>query len=444
MSESKGCGIKGDDISLMKSLLANYTKAIQQIPKPRARPIECKSLDQPVTTILTGSTGTVGTYLLRALLDRPEIGHIFCLNRSKDGGRTTQRARLADAGLEVDAKLIDERVSFLHADLSQPLLGLDEALYEALRTQVGLIVHNAWTVNFNLGLTAFEPQLAGLVNLVRLATESSLSRAPRIVFISSIAAVGGLAAEGQPVPERVFTSFTTPSSGGYAQSKFLAELLCDTTVKQLGVPSTLIRVGQVAGPIRQPGEWNRNEAIPSLLIASAEMACLPENIGMFSEVDWIPVDLLSDVLIELSLCKSDLASDFPGAENQHRGVQVFNLRNSHTTTWEALLPSIVQAIRSTRVRSDHAPEIVPPSTWLARLSGDEREAGGSGAKSSNAASKLLDFYQNQLWRMGQDAPENGVKPMEINQSLARSAALCEVQAVGGDWVRKWVNEWMAS
>lgn len=245
-------------------------------------------------------------------------------------------------------------------------------------------------MNLNLGLAAFEPQLAGIVNLVRLATDSSLERNTRLVSISSIAAVGGFAAQGQPVPGKVFTSFTTPpraASGGYGQSKFLAELLCDTAVKHLGIPSTLIRVGQVAGPVHQPGEWNRNEAIPGIFIASAEMACLPENIGMFSEVDWIPVDLLSDVLIELSLCNSDLASGSRGEENLQCGVHVFNLQNSHTTTWEALLPSILQAIRSTRVGSEHAPEIVPPSTWLVRLSDSERRAGVSGAKSSNAAAK---------------------------------------------------------
>lgn len=85
-------------------------------------------------------------------------------------------------------------------------------MYEDSRTRVGMIIHNAWPVDVNLWLAAFEPQLAGLLNLVRFAAESGLSQGPQFVSVSSIAAVGGLAAEGGPVPEDVFTSSITPSS----------------------------------------------------------------------------------------------------------------------------------------------------------------------------------------------------------------------------------------
>ncbi|WP_223715478.1 SDR family oxidoreductase, partial [Streptococcus pneumoniae] len=36
------------------------------------------------TVLLTGSTGTLGTYLLDTLLQDPSVTHIYCLTRSHD------------------------------------------------------------------------------------------------------------------------------------------------------------------------------------------------------------------------------------------------------------------------------------------------------------------------------------------------------------------------
>jgi thioester reductase-like protein len=41
----------------------------------------------------------------------------------------------------------EERVTFVHADLASPKLGLDEEIYQSLRDRVGLTIHNAWPVN---------------------------------------------------------------------------------------------------------------------------------------------------------------------------------------------------------------------------------------------------------------------------------------------------------
>lgn len=436
---------KDDDLQLMQPLLKSYSETIQQIQKPRSPRAEFENPDKQVTAVLTGSTGTIGTFLLHALLARPEIKHVFCLNRGRDGGHTAQMSRLAAAGIESGDK-DQQRITFLQADLSRPLLGLDDVTYSELRDQVGLVIHNAWPVNFNLGLAAFQPQFAGLVNLFRLAAETTLEHTPRVVFISSVSAVGGLAASlDEPVPEEVFTSLDTPYANGYARSKFLSELLCDIAARKLGLDTMVLRVGQVAGAVRQPGgEWNRTEWLPSLVMGSKEMGCLPDNLGpQFSEIDWVPSDILADVLADLALSQCDPKAELESQGSTDReagGARVFNLRNPCTTSWESLLPTIVETLK-TSTGSDIESVVVTPSEWLARLSDSERETGGDDSKLSNPAIRLLEFYRDSLW-----GTSNGLgtsQLMATNGAMARSGTFREMQAVNPVWVRKWVGEWMA-
>ncbi|KAI0392617.1 male sterility protein-domain-containing protein [Xylariaceae sp. FL0594] len=197
---------------------------------------------------MTGSTA-LGTSILKALLTRGDIGHMFCLNRSPDGGRAAQERRFSTAGLGAD--LLDEsRVTFLAADPSKPTLGLSHEMYRPLGTRVGLILHNAWPVNFNPGLPAFRVQLTGLVNLLTLAATAT-PQPMRTMFNSSVGAVAGLK-PGAPAPESVPSESVAlgASAGriyGYSRSKLLAELLRDAVSGSLQMPVGIARVGQVAG-----------------------------------------------------------------------------------------------------------------------------------------------------------------------------------------------------
>lgn len=422
------------DRDTMEPLLKTYKELIFQIPKPKPLDSAQKRTD-PVNVVLTGSTGTIGTFLLRALLDRPGVEHVFCLNRGEDGGRASQEVRLQDAGLVTHD--LNERVTFLKTDLASPHLGLEEAKYEHLHKRVGLIIHNAWPVNFNLGLPAFRPQLAGLVNLFALsaAAKASSDQAPHFVFISSVGAVGGLSPENGPAPEKILSLMDTPYPNGYARSKFLSELLCDAAAQHLGLPVTIARVGQVAGAVQRPGGiWNRTEWLPSLVISSVlRLGCLPDSLGgQFSEIDWVPSDLLADVVVDIA------------TQSKSDGARVFNLRNPHPTTWESLLPAITEASKACMGREM---EVVSPSAWLERLSDSERGSTGDGdnAIRLNPAIKLLDFYRNGLWRKTEShGSQIAVKPMAVDNASASSPTLRSVPPVNREWMRKWIDEWVGS
>lgn len=418
-----------DETMIMESMWKTYRGLVEQIP--RSELLVEKNNPEPTHVILTGSTGTVGTFLLRALLDQPGIQQIYCLNRSENGGRAIQQQRMIERGFNADC--LDERVTFLQADLSLPLLGLGEDNYKRLKCHVDLVIHNAWPVNFNLRLAEFQPHLAGLVNLFRFSTEAKSSgHAASIFFVSSVSAVGSPVAD-RPAPEKVLTLADAPlHTNGYAQSKFLSELLCDAAAQHLDIPVTVLRVGQVAGAIQQGVEWNRKEWFPSLIIGSLSIGCVPDDLGLqFSDVDWLPVDLLANVLVELV---SDL-----GFEKSDK-TRVYNLRNPPVTPWSDLLPTVVSSA-ATLLESGQRLEVVSPSTWLKRLKAAASNLTGDEI-TTNPAIKLLEFYENYLW--GGDVQQGASKKpsMSIEGAYAKSKALCDMPAINQQLIQKWMDEWM--
>ncbi|TGJ78269.1 hypothetical protein E0Z10_g10497 [Xylaria hypoxylon] len=418
-----------EETNVADELLSSYRNQILQIPKPVTHTSSHGQKDTPgIDVILTGSTGTLGTSILKALLARDGIGHVFCLNRSVDGGRATQEIRFSSAGLGADL-LNESRVTFLQTDLRHPTLGLSQEMYQSLGGRAGLILHNAWPVNFNLTLPAFRAQLTSLVNLLTLATTAT-PQPMRTMFVSSVGAVAGLE-PGVPASESVpseTVALSATGMNGYARSKLLAELLCDTASRSLQIPVEIVRVGQVAGSSNQSTAWNRSEWLPSMVISSLlTLGCVPSDLGPhFSTIDWIPNDLLGVIVADLVLADLQTSSG--------SGATVFNLRNPHTTTWKSLVPAIQEKAQSTNA-------VVPPSTWLAKLQASQ-ETSLEVDVERNPAIKLIDFYRDQLWAHVPEGDTSVQPAMVINRAVSVSATLRDMVPVSHEWMSKWVNEWM--
>lgn len=115
----------------MKYILHSYTESLPRSSEPFPLPST-----RSMTVILTGSTGSLGSYLLDALCQAANVAHIICLNRSADAAKK-QAILSAQRGL----KPIDEsRVEFLQADLSLPGFGLKNPVYTRLLRSVTHII----------------------------------------------------------------------------------------------------------------------------------------------------------------------------------------------------------------------------------------------------------------------------------------------------------------
>ena len=90
------------------------------------------------TIILTGSTGSLGSYLLESLMNHQQsVQRIYCLNRAEDS-KKKQMAASESRGLTTDWPL--QRVEFVQADISKPYFGLSHEIYKALLEQTTHII----------------------------------------------------------------------------------------------------------------------------------------------------------------------------------------------------------------------------------------------------------------------------------------------------------------
>jgi nucleoside-diphosphate-sugar epimerase len=254
------------------------------------------------TVILTGSTGSLGTYLLHSLLNQRNVTKVYCFNRTEDAA-TRQAESFQSKGLPASPLFDSNKVEFLHVSFGESQFGLPSAKYQSLLERVDLIIHNAWKVNFNHQVESFEhPHLFGMREFVNLSINGRHNA--HIAFISSVSTIGGWVSDtmGPVVPEVPMMSIEQVLEQGYGESKFVGESICVEASRKAGVPTSIFRVGQIAGPDTQMGLWNPHEWIPTLVATSKAMGKVPAELGGYA-IDWVSVvsTLILQRLIKIKL-----------------------------------------------------------------------------------------------------------------------------------------------
>ncbi|TGJ77123.1 hypothetical protein E0Z10_g10759 [Xylaria hypoxylon] len=427
-----------DDRKLqLKETLALFTRRIDQLAgnRPQAPGKKHRTGDGH-SCIVTGTTGSIGSYILHSLMKDKNITTIYCLNRGPDSA-TRQRNHNA----EVDHQLpttFPETVHFLQVDLTHVTFNLSQELFEQLSSSVTLIVHNAWSVDFNVPLSLFTENLVGVENLCKFSAQS-LHR-PAIVFLSSISAVMDLALrQDQVVPEGVLDDLSVPAAVGYGESKYLAERILAYAAEKLEIPIAVARIGQVCGATHSPGKWNPSEWIPRLIKGSASLGALPDSLGDYGadvkDVDWIPVDMVADAIVEL-LLKKWVAS----RHEQHTDVRVYHLLNLQRTSWAEILPVVVNTLSSLKSQDGNkaSVDVVSCQEWLKSLRSLANDIDaihhGNDLTDVNPALRLIDFYEDKFAEkvFPQWGTENAASTITILQ---------QVGSISDGDMEKWIRLW---
>lgn len=351
------------------------------------RPV--KPAGAPRVVLLTGVTGSLGAHLLQQLLQIPTVEKVYCLNRGADPQERTVDS-LVSRGLSAPF----ERVQSFSADLTRPGFGLDPELLAG----VNLVIHNAWSVNFNMGVASFENQLQGLKNLLDFSFKSGA----RCLFVSSVSAA---VRSGSTVTESHLQHLTDAQEMGYARSKLVGERLC-LLAREAGLDAGVLRVGQIVGDT-QRGAWNATEAIPLMIRSAVTIGALP---ALNDTLTWLPIDVVAKSIVDI--CQSAKRQD------------VYHVVNPKSLNWTQDLLPMLRAAGLTF-------EQVTAQKWLELLSASNPDP------AVNPTIKLLEFFRNKY-----EKPKTGPGVFyETHLTEGVSDTLRTVGAPDASLVGKMVQYW---
>jgi thioester reductase-like protein len=407
--DANGVADEASRAEIIESLVKKYT---DDIP---AQELNLQNPPDTHTVILTGSTGSLGNYLLSALLDDPNTVKVYCLNRSGDAA-SRQKKSFAEKGLSWDSNR-EAKVEFLQASFGAEKFGLDDSKYDEMLRSVDTIIHNAWKVDFNHSVSSFEDvHIRGVRRFVDFSLQST--QHAHIHFVSSVATIGAWnPALGPAVPEAPMENPDATLPQGYGESKHVSERICLAASRRAGVPTTVLRVGQVGGPTLEKGMWNSQEWLPTIVATSKTTGHIPTTLGS-APVDWIPVDTLATIIAELIQTRRQTQSS--------TRCTAFNLINPSATSWSSLIPAVQR----------YYPHIEPVSlaTWVQEL--EQIKNPTDADVTAKPALKLLDFYRGLL------TTEGGLSsPIEQKQTKAASATMRHLGPIDQPLMENWLRQW---
>lgn len=231
----------------------------------------------PKTVFVTGATGFVGAFMVHEFLKRGI--EVYCLVRASSVNEAQERMviTLKRYGLwKTDYKSLLESVV---GDLSQPLLGLSEGIFDDLANRVDAILHSGALVDW---MRPFErlrrPNILSTHEVLRLA---SCGRAKAVHFISTI--------------------FTLPIHLGFGLSEHDGEYGCGTSkylaermivaARFRGVRASSYRLPFVAASaINGHFRLDRGDFLNNLITGCLDLGAFPALNANLSAV--LPVDYL--------------------------------------------------------------------------------------------------------------------------------------------------------
>ncbi|KAK3838937.1 MAG: hypothetical protein J3R72DRAFT_448239 [Linnemannia gamsii] len=384
--------------------------------------------------LLTGATGSLGAWVLDALVQRPvdRVKTVFVLVRG-GADKAIERVRESLRQRHCNVAAFDAALAAMHVvvlgnyNTNDVMFGQTIEVYKQLEQEVSVIMHVAWSVGFNKPVQAYADQMFNVAQFARLAAVPAIrssSQLKRIVFTSSVSvalAYPAVSGGSYNVPEDELDIQAASAVAGYSRSKFAAESILMEAYRQLGVPAKVVRVGQIAGD-REHGVWtNATEMNALLTYAPTTVHALPSS-GVSRIVDWVPVDDVARTLLEFAL-------DTP------RTASVYNLVNPKSISWSEFVDILRRALPTTNF------DVQPYSKWVEGLSKDLNSGESEeDIKKRNPFFELIPFLQQSVGNGCADVDDK-VLVFMTDSAQRDSSVIRSLPAIDDALVRKYLRGW---
>lgn len=236
-----------------------------------------QSVNPPATTprviVLTGATGFLGQYLLRALKDQEHVEKVICIaTRNFNDERTTLFSQL-------------DKVEYYEGDLRLPRLGLTEEAASHIFRTADSIIHNGADVSHLKTYSSL--RLANLVSTQELV-KLCLPRKIPFHYISTTGVT--MYTTSETFAEVSVRDSAPPTDGlyGYIASKWASEVYLERVNAHCGLPVYIHRPSSVIRPESDMmGDNPAADVLQNLLVYSQRMLAVPEAPGLRGTVDLV-------------------------------------------------------------------------------------------------------------------------------------------------------------
>lgn len=256
---------------------------------------------------MTGTTGFLGSRLLLELLRRTDA-KFYCHVRASNDESGLKRIQHA---VSIHGQVLTEqdkkRIVPVPGDLTAKNLGMGEARWNELAEFVDTVFHSAATVNMVKDYFELKPaNVGGTREIARFIAEGNRKHLHYASTLSVFVATDrntGVAREDD-VLDREFQVY-----GGYAQTKFAAELLLREFTENTG-PISFYRFGLLTGD-SHTGKSAKDDFLNMFARGISTLGCVPTSDAKMT-VDITPVDYAAAAMahIAVSDTKSGTANTY--------------------------------------------------------------------------------------------------------------------------------------
>ncbi|KAF8215591.1 hypothetical protein K438DRAFT_1954309 [Mycena galopus ATCC 62051] len=389
-----------DAKAIVERMITKYTAGFETTDFHKKNVASSKG----TVVLLTGSTGGLGSHLLELLLSLPSVQRVYAFNR---GTRIplAERQREAFVNRELDVTLLSsEKLSYLEGESVQEDLGLPLDVWAVLRDTISVIIHNAWTLDFNKSLTSFEPHVKGMRNLIDLARQSPNEFGVRFLFTSSVGSALGWDPKLGPFPEELQLDADVAVGNGYGESKYISERILAAS----GLDATSFRIGQLCGSTTN-GAWTTSDWVPAMVKSSIALGTFPSDPSGVAA--WLPPSVVSRTIVDAAL-------------SVEKPPFAVNLVHPRPVSWDFVVSIMARTVQL---------PLTPLADWVQKV-----QDGASRATAEDVSNipgiKLLDFFTAT-------AAKAGTIEFSTLKAQALSKSMELLNPLNEDDVNQWMQYW---
>ena len=266
----------------------------EEVEVAQAEPVEPPRGTSKDTVLLTGATGFLGAFILRALMREAcplRCARVVCIVRADDGAAASARLRacMEGYGLTFD----EQRVEAVAGDLESERLGLTKAAFVALAGRLRCVIHCGARVSSAIPYAALrESNVGGTRRALALALVASAD----FVHVSTMGFLPLGHAESRVVADGGLASQT-----GYAQSKWVSEQLVSYAAQHMQCRARIVRPGVVCGD-SSTGAANPKDATSMLLcgLVTEGVTCTEPRSPIPRLFNLCPCDTVAEATVSIA------------------------------------------------------------------------------------------------------------------------------------------------